>query len=497
MRTILYVIVACIFLLSIYTFESLEVSNKLEEIQDKYIYNKGQIVYKKYESKNDYKADIAIIMCSYKRVKNMKNIIGVLQKQNYPIDIYIWNNNYDLKEELNNIISIDSLNYNIYIHHSSENIYPIARFIIARSIKHKYKYFVFLDDDQILDLNTISGLKEDVTKYSNTILGMHGKKLISRTNYWNRRNINKYEEADYVGTAGMIAPSYIFTDKLLTELPKEYRKVEDFWLNVFFVYYYGGKLRKSSISLKLIPEWKQNALSIKESPIVSKLKNKFLVYVIDKYEYDKYLDNKNNVYQIVKSPTPYVVLDQFINKAKLDQLGKYLYTSPAFKEIYTNNTSYLNLHKKQTQIKQINITEPNFKHSFRAHHYNKRYSKFYDKTKYYTDIKFLGEFIESLPFFKDIGFIKLWVDFKGGEGKGHVDHTMKDLTDEFVWICPYGYKKLYVVKNGVKHHIKKNHKCIWFNTKQTHGIDSTGDFSISLRIDGVFTEEFRQIIIKL
>ena len=462
--------------------------------QNNYINSTKLINFDKFESKIKYTADIAVIICSYKRVNNMSQIINNLQKQSIPIDIYIWNNNINLKYDLNKVCAVSLLKYNIYIHHSKYNIYPIARFILARQLRNKYTYFIFLDDDQLLNSNSIKQLKDDISKFSNTIVGYHGKKILSKTSYWNRKTVKPYEYADYIGTAGMIAPSYIFTDQLLQDIPIEYRKIEDFWLNVYFIYYYGGSLRKSKMPLKLIPDWKKNALNL-ETRQFSRNKNNFLVYLINNYNYDKYLDTKNHIYNVISIQTPYVSLDKYINTDKLNRLGKYLYMSPKFKKM-TDNVRFHNIHKKATKTKQINVTEPNFIQNFKNYHYNKRYKKYYNETKYYTDIEYLKEFIESLPFFKEIGFIRIWVDYTGNMGSAHIDHSYKDLKDEFVWLCPYGYKKLYVKRNGRKEYIQDNHKCIWFNTQQLHGIDYTGKFSISIRIDGIFTDEFRKIIIK-
>ena len=232
------------------------------------------------------------------------------------------------------------------------------------------------------------------------------------------------------------------------------------------------------------------------------------LYLLNKYRQESYNDikinqiqdtfiykNKRINYKINEPTRPYILLDQYINKEKLDQLGKYLYTSPEFK-IIAEKTKYQYVKKKPTKAKQINITMPNFKHNFYNYHHNKKYSKYYYETKYYTQLKYLKDFVESLPFFEEIGFIRIWIDYNGNSSTSHIDHKYKNLTDEFVWLCPYGYKKLYIMKNKKKYSIEKNHKCVWFNTQHKHGIDYTGNFSISLRVDGKFTNKFKQIIMQ-
>ena len=119
----------------------------------------------------------------------------------------------------------------------------------------------------------------------------------------------------------------------------------------------------------------------------------------------------------------------------------------------------------------------------------------YFKNTHIYNITPIREFIDSLPFFEQIGQALFWYDEYGGEVLGHVDHQQPCI-DEFVWICPIGYKKLYVLdENKNRIYIPDNSRCVWFNSSgQVHGIEKTGDFSISLRIDGIFKREFKSLI---
>lgn len=63
---------------------------------------------------------------------------------------------------------------------------------------------------------------------------------------------------------------------------------------------------------------------------------------------------------------------------------------------------------------------------------------------------------------------------------------------EFVWIRATKDKGFYVYDeaNNVKHHVSSY--SAWFNSYDVHGGDPTENMTYSLRIDGVFTKEFRE-----
>lgn len=72
---------------------------------------------------------------------------------------------------------------------------------------------------------------------------------------------------------------------------------------------------------------------------------------------------------------------------------------------------------------------------------------------------------------------------------GFVQH---DHNNEFVWINPTGIKKFYVYDEVKKERHDVNSPAIFFNDLDMHGGDTNECMTWSLRIDGVFTEEFRQ-----
>lgn len=66
--------------------------------------------------------------------------------------------------------------------------------------------------------------------------------------------------------------------------------------------------------------------------------------------------------------------------------------------------------------------------------------------------------------------------------------------NEFIWLNPVEKKKFYVLdeKSNTRHYVDS--PAVFFNDLDMHGGDSADSMTWSLRIDGVFTEKFREKI---
>jgi hypothetical protein len=64
--------------------------------------------------------------------------------------------------------------------------------------------------------------------------------------------------------------------------------------------------------------------------------------------------------------------------------------------------------------------------------------------------------------------------------------------NEFIWINPTGIKKFYVYNEDTQERHDVNSPAIFFNDLDMHGGDTNECMTWSLRIDGVFTDEFKQ-----
>jgi hypothetical protein len=106
----------------------------------------------------------------------------------------------------------------------------------------------------------------------------------------------------------------------------------------------------------------------------------------------------------------------------------------------------------------------------------------------------LMDFIETLPF-KAKGRMIVMYDWGGRAVSAHRDHDSGELCHEFVWFRTNLDKPFYMLdpESGERRYVRSH--AAWFDTvNQFHGADATGAPSFSIRVDGVFDDDFRSRI---
>ncbi len=106
----------------------------------------------------------------------------------------------------------------------------------------------------------------------------------------------------------------------------------------------------------------------------------------------------------------------------------------------------------------------------------------------------LMDFIATLPFAATARMLIMY-DPEGRAVTAHRDHDSIDLCHEFIWMRTNCDKPFYVLnpETGEKSYIAGH--AAWFDTvNQYHGADPTGELAWSIRIDGRFTDEFRNLM---
>ena len=101
--------------------------------------------------------DLSVVICSYKRVYNMERILQCFAEQNctQTFEVIIWNNNYEKRDELQEICNKFQSALNLKVIHSTENYYCIIRLAMGSLIRSDV--MVICDDDVIPSESFLSG----------------------------------------------------------------------------------------------------------------------------------------------------------------------------------------------------------------------------------------------------------------------------------------------------------------------------------------------------
>ncbi len=104
------------------------------------------------------------------------------------------------------------------------------------------------------------------------------------------------------------------------------------------------------------------------------------------------------------------------------------------------------------------------------------------------------EWCYSLPMFSEIGRMNVFGVHPNNPVSCHRDKNPAEwlIDDEFVMILPVLKKPLYVYDDVKKEKHYINCHVAAFNDLDYHGADATTEFSYTIRIDGVFTPEYKE-----
>ena len=238
------------------------------------------------------KEEIHIVMCCYKRHRNLKDIIKSVSLQSlcksYVVNLHIINTNPDKWEETQNINYGGNL-LKVHLCSSNENLYGYARFLYVKKLmKTTYlPYVIFIDDDQYLPPGWLE--KTWLSREPLTYCCWYGRifekeKGIEGISYWNDKVPQhkrllaeydpKYKEFDYGGTGGSIIDCSVFLFDIVFKCPLDYRNIEDLWLSFVVKHIIGKpiKIMKNPISPFTFADTESTALWL---PITAK-KEEFL-----------------------------------------------------------------------------------------------------------------------------------------------------------------------------------------------------------------------------
>lgn len=106
----------------------------------------------------------------------------------------------------------------------------------------------------------------------------------------------------------------------------------------------------------------------------------------------------------------------------------------------------------------------------------------------------LMDFIATLPF-AATGRMLIMYDASGRAVSAHKDHDSAELCHEFIWFRTNRSKPFYMLDPETGERAYVAGRAAWFDTvNQFHGADASGGLSFSIRVDGVFNDDFRSRI---
>jgi hypothetical protein len=111
-----------------------------------------------------------------------------------------------------------------------------------------------------------------------------------------------------------------------------------------------------------------------------------------------------------------------------------------------------------------------------------------------SEFHWLMEFIETLPF-KATGRMLIMYDDVARPVTAHRDHTSTETCHEFIWFRTNMNKPFYMFNHKTREKKYVESYSAWFDTvNQFHGTDAGAELTFSIRVDGIFTDEFRKLI---
>lgn len=127
-------------------------------------------------------------------------------------------------------------------------------------------------------------------------------------------------------------------------------------------------------------------------------------------------------------------------------------------------------------------------------YYNLNVPELWEPTEESREFEPLMDFIATLPF-AATGRMLVIYDESGRAVTAHRDHDSVDRCHEFIWFRTNLDKPFYMLDPETDEKVYVASHSAWFDTvNQFHGADATGRLSISIRVDGIFSDEFRQQI---
>lgn len=130
------------------------------------------------------KINVTALLLNWQRPTNVEEILRKLNSQNTPVEIFLWNNNFDNKTAFDVDLQINS----------NQNLYCFSRWLMSSFTDSKYVFT--LDDDLIPTENNLIAKCIDYMEENQSVdmIGYSGVCLNEDKQYWKSQHINTPEK---------------------------------------------------------------------------------------------------------------------------------------------------------------------------------------------------------------------------------------------------------------------------------------------------------------
>jgi glycosyltransferase involved in cell wall biosynthesis len=194
--------------------------------------------------------DVSVVICSYKRVYNMDALLQAFVAQDFSgrFEVIIWNNNYDARQDIDNLCEKYKQQIDLKIIHSTENFYCVIRLAIASLIRSD---LILICDDDVKPLpGYITTFINKSKEYGpESVLCCRGHVFMPHAlneemphRFWADYEFLKfYDESKtdrqihFLHADNCLIPKHLMQKALSYPLERyQYRLIDDYWLSFVF-----------------------------------------------------------------------------------------------------------------------------------------------------------------------------------------------------------------------------------------------------------------------
>ncbi|HVG21474.1 MAG TPA: hypothetical protein VNI02_20710 [Blastocatellia bacterium] len=195
----------------------------------------------------------------------------------------------------------------------------------------------------------------------------------------------------------------------------------------------------------------------------------------------------------------YKSFDEFIDVEKLKALDGYI--TERIKQ-HVNAQKDLQFYTGPFRLKDSSPERPGSRMIYLAQstlpdsYFDLDKTELWRRTPEASEFYWLMDFIETLPF-KATGRMLIMYDDVARPVPAHRDHTDTETCHEFIWFRTNLNKPFYMLNHETGEKLYVESYSAWFDTvNQFHGTDGGQGLTFSIRVDGIFSDEFRERIPK-